>query len=199
MSTAPARPVGLGILSILAGLIGWFASFELLTERIHSLVDLSYVPACNVNILVTCGPNMESWQGSLFGFSNPIIGVAAFVAPILMGAAILAGVRFPRWWWVAYAAGVTLGFAFIVWLISQSLFVLGTMCPWCMVVWTAMIPLFWFTVFHVLRSGHVTASPRVAALFASLYGWAWVFTVVSYLLVAFLAQLQLSWIPRAFL
>ena len=31
--------------------------------------------------IVQCGTNLSSWQGAVFGFPNPIIGLAGFVAP----------------------------------------------------------------------------------------------------------------------
>ena len=88
------RPVGFALFTIIAGAIGLFASWELLTEYIKTLAQPGYVPNCAVSILVTCGPNMDSWQGSLFGFSNTIIGVAGFMAPIFVGVALLAGATF---------------------------------------------------------------------------------------------------------
>ena len=39
--------------------------------------------------------NLESWQGSLFGFPNPILGLTGWMAPIVVGFAILAGAGFP--------------------------------------------------------------------------------------------------------
>jgi len=198
-AAAPPRRIGLGIFSVVAGVVGWYAAFELLTERIRELVNPSYVPGCNVNILVQCGKNMESWQGSLFGFTNPILGVAGWMAVILMGVALVAGVRFPRWWWRVYLLGVTLAFVFVVWLISQSLFVLGTLCPWCMVTWAATIPAFWYTLGHVGREGMLGSGERVRAFFSGLYSWAWVIAILCFAIIAFLAQLQLQWIPRAFL
>ncbi|MBN9612607.1 MAG: vitamin K epoxide reductase family protein, partial [Actinobacteria bacterium] len=136
-----ARPVGFAVFSILLGILGWFASFELATEYIKKLKEPGYIPNCSVSKLVTCGPNMDSAQGSLFGFSNTILGLAAFVAPIAVGVALLAGARFASWFWGLYQVGLLLGFVFVCWLQYQSFFSLGTLCPWCMVVWTAMIPL----------------------------------------------------------
>ncbi len=193
------RSIGLGIFWIIAGLIGWIAAFTLLTEHIKELSNPSYVPGCNVNILVTCGKNLDSWQGSLFGFPNPILGVAGWMAPIIMGVAMIAGVRFPSWFWRVFLAGVTLAFCLVIWLISQSLFVLGTLCPWCMVTWVVTIPTFWYLLGYVGKEGMLGSSPGARRFFGAVYNWAWVIAVVCVIVVAFLAQLQLQWIPRAFL
>ena len=110
------RRIGFAWFSIVAGIVGWFASFELLTEYIKTLQEPTHAPNCNISKLVTCGPNMDSWQGSLFGFSNTIIGVTAFTAPILVGAAILAGAHFAQWFWRLYCLGLLGGIVFITWL-----------------------------------------------------------------------------------
>ena len=60
---------------------------------------------------------------------------------------------------VAVRGGLTLAFVFVIWLIGQSIFVLGTLCPWCMVTWVVTIPTFYAVTLHVLRSGIVPA-PR---------------------------------------
>lgn len=190
------RPTAFAIFSIVLGAIGWFASWELLTEFIKTLKTPGYAPNCNVSVLVTCGPNMDSWQGSLFGFSNTIIGVAAFMAPIFIGAALLAGARFSRWFWHLYQLGLLGGFAFICWLSVQSVFSLGTLCPWCMVVWTVMIPLWWSGMFRPFAVGDIPTKPATQRVFASLYSWTWVFVLASYLIIAAFAQVNLNWIAE---
>ena len=47
----------------------------------------------------------------------------------------------PRWYWVGLAVGTLLGAVFVHWLIFQSLYRIGALCPYCMVVWAVTIPL----------------------------------------------------------
>ncbi|MGO1539036.1 MAG: vitamin K epoxide reductase family protein [Leucobacter sp.] len=184
------------IASIVLGAIGWFASFELATEYISKLKNPDHVMNCDISIIVTCGPNMDSAQGSLLGFSNTILGLAAFVAPIAVGVAILAGARFARWFWWLYQGGLFLGFVFIGWLSYQSIFMLGTLCPWCMVIWTVMIPLWWVSFFRPHAVGDIALGDRAQSLFQSLYSWSWVFIVLCYIFIAAMAQFQLDWIAE---
>ncbi|TAJ46723.1 MAG: vitamin K epoxide reductase family protein [Herbiconiux sp.] len=186
------RPIGLAVFLVVAGLVGWYSSFDLTLEKIQTLINPDYVPTCNISPLVTCGPNMASWQGSLFGFPNPVIGVAAFVAPIVVGVAILAGARFAKWFWVIFNLGFVLALVFVIWLMSQSIFVLGTLCPYCMLVWSVVIPLFWYVTAFNLKEGHFGnrgASREIAAL---LYPYMWVLTLLSYLVIVVLAQVRLD-------
>lgn len=193
------RPYGYAVFSIIAGLIGWFTSFELLTERIKTLVSPDYVANCNFSVLVTCGPNMSSWQGSVLGFSNPIIGVAMFVAPVVVGVSLLARARFDGWWWMLYVAGNALGISFVFWLFYQSVFVLGTLCPWCMVVWTAMIPLWWINLLRPFALGDIPLPEGGKRVFSGLFSWAWVIIAANYILFALVAQLRLDWLSELLL
>lgn len=188
-----SRTTAFAIFNIVAGLVGWFASFQLLTEYIKTLQTPGYVPSCAVSLLVTCGPNMDSAAGSVFGFSNTIIGVSAFAAPIAVGIALLSGARFAPWFWWIYQAGLLFGFGLILWLAYQSVFTLGTLCPWCMVVWVVMIPLWWIGSLRPHAIGDVPHSAAVQRVFAGLYSWSWVLIVFCYLLIATVAQVQLDW------
>ncbi len=190
----PRRHLGFAWFSIVAGIVGWFASFELLTEYIRTLQEPTHAPNCNISKLVTCGPNMDSWQGSLFGFSNTIIGVTAFFIPILVGAAILAGAHFARWFWRLYCLGLLGGIVFITWLQYQSFYSLGTLCPWCMVVWTAMIPLWWVTVAKAGADGVLVSGVSTIRKFMGFASWAWVVVLLHFVIVATVAQLAVDWL-----
>ncbi|QJU53285.1 vitamin K epoxide reductase family protein [Herbiconiux sp. KACC 21604] len=191
-TSSSRRPIGLAIFLVVAGVLGWFASFDLTLERIETLIDPSYVPSCNISPLVTCGPNMASPQGALFGFPNPIIGVAAFVAPIVVGVAILAGARFAKWFWVIFNLGFALALWFVIWLMIQSIFVLGTLCPYCMLVWSVVIPLFWYVMAYNVKEGNFGNRGASREIAAMAYPWVWTLVLLSYLAVVVMAQLRLD-------
>jgi len=186
------RPVALGIFFIVAGVIGWYAAFALTIEKFVTLTNPTEALGCDFSVLVQCRANLESWQGSLFGFPNPVIGLAAWIAPIVVGVALLSGARFARWFWVLFNLGVVAALAFVLWLISQSVFVLGTLCPWCMVTWSVTIPLFWALTLYNLREGNIPVPERARRVAGSLYSWVAVVTLASYLVVAVVAQLRLD-------
>ena len=186
------RPLALAIFLTVVGVIGWIAAFALTVEKFALLTDPQESLGCDFSLLVQCSANLNSWQGSLFGFPNPLIGIGAFVAPIVVGAALLAGARFSRWFWVLFNLGVLAAMAFVVWLISQSIFELNTLCVWCMAVWSITIPMFWTLTFYTVGSGHIPTSRRARAFFTRAYGWVPLVTVVSYLIIAIIAQLRLD-------
>ncbi|AZH83639.1 vitamin K epoxide reductase family protein [Plantibacter sp. PA-3-X8] len=187
-----ARPRGLAIFLIVAGVIGWIAAFALTLDKFQLLQDPNAQLGCNLSILVQCGVNLNSWQGAILGFPNPIIGLAAWIAPIAVGVAVLAGAQFARWFWIAFNIGFLGALGFVIWLISQSIFVLGTLCPWCMVTWSVTIPSFIAVTAFTLRNGIIPASPAVRRVAGVVSSWIVVVTLGCYLVVAVIAQLRLD-------
>lgn len=195
-SSPRIRPVGLAVFLIVTGALGLLAAWELSVEKVLVLADPEHVPACNVGVLVGCGVNLESWQGSLFGFPNPFIGMMSWPVVITIGVALLAGVTFSRWFWIAFNIGVAGALVFVGWLIFQSIYVLDVLCPWCMLTWVVTIPVFWVVTLDNLRSGRIPVSVRVRRIAANLFGWIPLITVVCYAIVILLAQAHMDAIPR---
>ena len=79
--------------------------------------------------------------------------------------------------------------------ISVSLYILNVLCPWCMLTWAVVIPTFWAVVLYTLKSGQLVGPVR-SPWPARLYGWVPTLTILSYLLIIVLAQIQLDAIPR---
>jgi uncharacterized membrane protein len=203
---APSRvvdvraPLAVPILFIITGALGWWAAFNLMLDKIIVLqAQIDGVEAdldCNFSLLVNCGVNLESWQGSAFGFPNPILGLSGFVAPIAVGVALLAGARFARWFWIAFAVGVAGALAFCIWLMSQSFFELYTLCLWCLLVWSVTIPLFWTLWLFILSRGIIPVAPRAQRFFAKAFTWVPFITVISYVIVALVGQIALDWVTN---
>lgn len=143
--------LGWGLL--LGGTVGLVAAFVLVVEKIALLGDSEYVPTCSINPVLNCGSIMQTTQAEVFGFPNPLIGVAAFPSLMATGAALLAGAALKRWYWWGLQIGVTFGAGFVAWLIFQSLYRIEALCPYCMVVWAVVIPIFWYVTVHNLQSG----------------------------------------------
>ena len=78
-----SRPAAVWVL--LAGIIGEVAAFVLTVEKVRQLQNPSYVPSCSINPVLSCGSVMLTKQASLFGFPNPLLGIAAFSVVIVTG------------------------------------------------------------------------------------------------------------------
>jgi uncharacterized membrane protein len=177
---AMTRDRPFGWLLVITGVVGWLASGILVLEKLEVLKDPNHATVCDVNPWISCGQVMQTWQSSLFGFPNMFIGIVAFAVTINAGMALLAGARFARWYWLGLQAGITLGFIFVVWLWSQALYSIRILCPFCMVVWAAMIPLFvWVTVRNVVHG----VIPAPAGLARILGDSGWIITALLYVAV----------------
>ncbi len=188
--------IGLGLFLTVAGVIGFFAAMRLTVDKVGTFIDPTTAPTCDVSVLVQCGKNLGSWQGSLFGFPNPLIGIGGWLAVIAVGVMVLGGLHFARWFWVAFNLGIVGALALVCWLIYQSIFALATLCPWCMTTWAVTIPTFWLVTLYNLKQGHIPLRGRAHAFFAAAYGWVGLLTFTSYVVVFVLAQLQLDVIHR---
>lgn len=184
------REILFGLFLVLCGGIGLTASMALSVEKIEKLANPDAGLSCDFSVLVQCTANLDSAQGAAFGVPNPFLGLIGFALVLGIGVSVLAVPHFARWFWVLFNLGVAGAFAFVVWLIGQSIYVLGTLCPWCLVVWVTTIPLFLFVTARNLREGVFGA--RAQRVGAALWPWMTLVTVAGYLVVAFLAQLRLN-------
>ncbi|WP_395297328.1 vitamin K epoxide reductase family protein [Kitasatospora hibisci] len=177
-TAAPGATIGasrvFSLLLLLGALLGLAASAVLTFDKLRILENPSYIPSCNLNPVISCGSVMRTEQAEVFGFPNPLLGLAAFGALAAIGAGLLAGAAFRRWFWWGLQAGTVLGVVFVHWLIDQALYDIGALCPYCMVVWTAVVVLCWYTTLHNLRSGAIPVGPRAAVVVreAARYHWA---------------------------
>jgi uncharacterized membrane protein len=159
------RPSAVWVLN--AGALGLAAASMLTVEKIELLIDPNYVPTCSINPVLSCGSVMVTPQASAFGFPNSLIGIVAFTVVLVTGVLALTRVHLPRWYWGGLAVGTLLGTAFVHWLIYQSLYEIGALCPYCMVVWAVTIPLLVVVATIALQPASGGAVARV------LHSWRW--------------------------
>lgn len=152
---------------LVAGVAGLAAALALTIEKIDLLIDPNYVPTCSLNPVISCGSVMSTSQAAVFGFPNSLIGIVAFTVVLVSGLLAVSNVALPRWYWAGLAAGSLLGSIFVQWLIFQSLYRIGALCPYCMVVWSVTIPLFVVTASVALQP---LGSHRWAR---ELHRWRW--------------------------
>ncbi|MGO2533761.1 MULTISPECIES: vitamin K epoxide reductase family protein [Micrococcaceae] len=170
-----------GWILAITGFVSWIASSALTLERLEIYKNPDYVTSCDMNPFVSCGSVMRTAQAALFGFPNPLIGVAGFAVLTAIGITLIAGATLPRWYFVGLQIGVTLAMAMIGWLWFQALYVIGILCPYCMVVWAMMIVVFTYTTARNISHGVIPAPAGVRKFLAE---WHWVIVSLIVLLCA---------------
>lgn len=143
----------IGIFFAVAALAGLLASYQLGVESLELAKDPSYNPACNISPILSCSKVMASSYSSFLGIPNPYLGLMGFSALLTVGAMIYFGVRLPKRVWVLAHGAALAGMFFVVWLFTASLMVIGSICPWCSLLWVATIAVFWIVHVHIAALG----------------------------------------------
>ncbi|QIK68000.1 vitamin K epoxide reductase family protein [Nocardioides sp. HDW12B] len=180
---ADLRPLGRGLAVL--GAIGLAAAFALTVDKIRLLQDPDFVPGCDLNPVLSCGSVMRTDQAEAFGFPNPLLGLVGFGVVVTVGVLLATGFRPARGVLAGLALGSLAGAGFVHWLAFQSLYRIGALCPWCLVVWAVTIPIM---VWSVLTAWRTIRPSRAAERLWSvryLLVAAWYLTVVVLALVRF--------------
>jgi len=159
---------GLAWLLIVGGMLAVVASLMLSIEVYNRLENPHYVPICNLNPILSCTSVADSAQSHLFGFPNYFLGLAGYGALAAIGAAILAAPQLKKWFWQLLQTGLSFAIVFLTWLQFETLYRVGALCIFCMVVWATSIPMFWYTTLYNLREGNIRTPEKLrsAAAFA---------------------------------
>lgn len=150
------------LFAALSLLAAWVLSYD----AIKLAADPSAALSCNVNSVISCGTVGLSWQAHVFGFPNAFFGMVAEPVVITIAVASLAGVRFPRWFLFTANVVYFLAVIFAYWLLYQSMFVIGALCPWCLLV-TLSTTLVFTSMLHwnILENNlHLSAKGQATAL-----------------------------------
>jgi uncharacterized membrane protein len=139
-------------LLLIGGLIAMVASIMLSVEVFDRLKNPHYVPICNLNPVLSCTSVADSSQSHLFGLPNYFIGIAGY------------GAKFKRWLWQLIEVGLLFAISFLTWLQFETIYRIGALCIFCMIVWAATIPVFWYTTLYNLRAGNLKTPERLRGL-----------------------------------
>ncbi|WP_128774139.1 vitamin K epoxide reductase family protein [Actinomyces oricola] len=151
--------------------LGIGASWELMDAELQQLREPMGQLTCDINPLVSCGASLNVWQGNLLGVPNAFLGAMAFAVLLAFGVLLLSGVRLPRWIWWGLCAGSLGGLAFVAWFLGVSVLTFGKLCPWCMSIWAATIPIATATWGQAAAAGHLGVSRARGRRLARRHWW----------------------------
>lgn len=192
-SRAPRMLTGLVLL--IGGVIGWFASLELQVGKEFLLANPGGSLSCDVNPFISCGSVMMTWQSAALGIPNMAIGLGGFAIMAATGALMATGAALPRWYRWARLGGMTFAFGYVHFLAISAIFFIRALCPWCMVIWTVTAPMFFATLARAVESGDLRLPAPLAKV---LRHWV-VLTALWYLLVVLtiLVKFWRQWLVMA--
>ena len=131
---ARGRHRGAYLEMLISSMLGLVASLVLSIDAVVLAADPNAGLSCNISETISCAKVGVSWQANLLGFPNAFLGLIAEPVVITIAVAGLGGVRFPRWFMNSAMAVYAVGLGFAYWLFFQAYFVIGAMCPWCLLV-----------------------------------------------------------------
>ena len=180
--------VAVWVTMLIASLASLVASFVLAVDAITLAQDQQADLGCNINAVISCGTVGTSWQASLLGFPNAYLGLVFEPAVITLCVASLGGVRFPRWFMFSAQVVYTIALLFAYWLFQQAMFVIGALCPWCLLVTLATTLVFFEMTYVNIRDDNLFLPRRLqSALRAFVRSDLDIMLVVAWLLVLVLA------------
>lgn len=141
-------------MAISAGL-SLVASLVLSIESIHLAANPEASLSCSVNDIINCASVMKSAESELFGFPNSFLGLMAEPVVITVAIAGLMGVRFPRKFMAAAQIGYGVGLLFAYWLFYVSVFTIGALCPWCLLVTVSTTAVFFSLLRYNIREDNL--------------------------------------------
>ena len=130
----PRRYLGAWLEMLVSSILGLTASLVLSIDAIKLAENPNADLSCNVSSTISCGTVGTSWQASLLGFPNAFLGLMFESVVIAFAIAGLSRVRFPRWYMLGVQGIYTIAIVFAYWLFFQAYFVIGAMCPWCLLI-----------------------------------------------------------------
>ncbi len=145
---------------LLSSLVGLVASLVLSIDAVKLAEDPLADLGCNISDTISCTTVGLTWQANLLGFPNAFLGLIAEPVVITLSVAALGGVRFPRWFMLAAQVVYSIGLAFAYWLFYEAYFVIGAMCPWCLLI-TVTTTLVFASMTRVnILEGHLGAGTK---------------------------------------
>lgn len=172
--------------------VGLAASFILMMEKIQLLKNPAVQLSCNISPVVSCNSVITSKQAEAFGFANPIIGLISFAVIITIAMGIFAGAKYKRWFWLGLQAGSMFGVLFITWLFYEAVYQIKALCPYCIVVWSMVIPIFVYTLRYNIMEKNIIVHKNMQGVSKWFVENTW-FIVALWYLAIFVAILTQFW------
>ncbi len=174
------------------------ASFVLSWDAILIARNPDVVLSCSINPILDCVKVASTWQASVFGFPNAFLGLISEPVVLTIAVASLAGTKFPRWFMFTANAVYLLGVIFAYWLLYQSTFVIGALCPWCLLVTVSTTFVFVSMTHWNILENNLFLRPRAQLRALALVRGGWLtISLVLWLMVMALVEI-IKWGPRLF-
>ncbi|MDR0951229.1 MAG: vitamin K epoxide reductase family protein [Candidatus Ancillula sp.] len=133
-----------GIVFLIFSLLAMLASFMLSIEALFEARNPGSRFSCDINAVLSCSTVAASDQAEILGkilpffgdftVPNAFLGMIFEAVFITIAVLLICGTKMPKWFMTASQIGNLCALIFAYWLFYQSSFVIGAMCPWCLLL-----------------------------------------------------------------
>jgi uncharacterized membrane protein len=152
---------GIFISMLVGAICSLIAAFVLAVEAVELARNPDAVLSCSINSVLNCATVAVHSSAALFGFPNSFLGLLAEPVVITVAVAGLGGVKFTRKFMFTAQICYTLGFIFAYYLLYTSTFVIGALCPWCLLVTLSTTFVFFSMTRYNISEGNLYLSDRL--------------------------------------
>ncbi|MDO5494266.1 MAG: vitamin K epoxide reductase family protein [bacterium] len=178
---AGGAPRDLAWMMVIGGIVGLYASLQLVMAEMTILRNPDAILGCDINPILACSTSLSMWQSQLlFGMPNALVGTAVFGLVIGVGLMFLAGARVASWFWQLMSLTVLAGLAFVAWFAYQSMANIRTLCPWCMVSWAVVIVVGYQVIGRAAQAGHLPVGEGASRF---LFRERWLLTIATFAII----------------
>ncbi len=154
----------LSAIIILFSLTGLAASFILTVERFDNLKNSGQALSCDVSSIISCSTVMKTPQAELLGFPNSLFGIVGYTATLMIGLFYYLGLIPGKKMNLGVLAGAAGAFVFSYWLLYQSVFTIGALCPYCIVSCISATNLFFGLVIFNIKNKTVGLPEKIQSV-----------------------------------
>ncbi len=155
-------------LLVIGGIIGLVSSLILSYDTLQVVHNTHYVPACNLNPVLSCGSVINAPGDKIFGLPYPFYGIAAFAVLLTTGVGMLAGAVYKKWYWLGFQLAAFLGLVGAYYLLIKSVYSIHALCPFCLTVDVVVTTLFWYLTMYNIDNKVISFKNKKAT---STFGW----------------------------
>jgi uncharacterized membrane protein len=171
-------------------LLGLYASFGLIIDKLALVQNKDFIVACNINPLFSCTQVMNTPYADMFGFPNPIFGLIGYasMATLALVALLEKGELKRVVLLFGFVSGVA-AFLYSYFLLWISMFLINALCPLCLLSLTVSTFSFWILLYLNLDAkalGKKVAGSKLAKFLLRRRNF--VLVVAAWFLLVFLAM-----------
>jgi uncharacterized membrane protein len=153
---------GIFVGMLVGAIFSLIAAFVLAVEAVELAGNPFARLSCSINTVINCATVAVHPSSSIFGFPNAFLGLLAEPVVITVAIAGIGGVKFPRKFMFAAQVCYTLGFLFAYSLLYTSTFVIGALCPWCLLVTLSTTLVFFSMTRYNIGEGNLYFTDKFA-------------------------------------